>query len=197
MELMLKNVRLAFCQSALGDAEDYEGNKNFRHSATFIVKPGDANDKLIQEAIKAEAATLWGKKADGMLDDMRGSKTQWCYPKNKKDKAGEVYDGFEGMFALGAHRKQKDGKPILLDSIKDPATGKAAKLTGGEGRLYAGCYVNAKVSIYCQSGTNSGVRCSLLGIQYAGQGDSFGGAGVAKDGDFDAIDAPEEADDLA
>jgi hypothetical protein len=196
MELMLKNVRIAFCQSALGEAEDYEGNKNFRHSATFIVEPGSANDKLIQEAIKTEATALWGKKAEGMLEDMRGSKTQWCYPKNKKDKSGEVYEGFEGMFALGSHRKQKDGKPTLLDSIKDPATGKAAKLTGSEGRLYAGCYVNAKVSIYCQAGTNSGVRSSLLGIQFAGKGDSFGGAGVAKDDEFDALDAP-EVDDLA
>ena len=104
MELMLKNVRIAFCQSALGEAEDYEGNKNFRHSATFIVEPGSDNDKLIQSAIKTEAATLWGKKAEGMLEDMRGSKTQWCYPKNKKDKSGEVYEGFEGMFALGSHR---------------------------------------------------------------------------------------------
>jgi len=194
MELMLKNVRIAFCQSALGDAEDYEGNKNFRHSATFIVEPGSDNDKLIQNAIKTEASALWGKKAEGMLEDMRGSKTQWCYPKNKKDKSGEVYEGFEGMFALGSHRKQKDGKPTLLDNIKDPATGKAAKLTGNEGRLYAGCYVNAKVSIYCQAGTNSGVRSSLLGIQFAGKGDSFGGAGVAKDDDFDAIDAPEVYD---
>jgi hypothetical protein len=127
MELMLKNVRIAFCQSALGDAEDYEGNKNFRHSATFIVEPGSDNDKAIQAAIKTEAQALWGKKAEGMLEDMRGSKTQWCYPKNKKDKSGEVYEGFEGMFALGSHRKQKDGKPTLLDNIKDPATGKAAR----------------------------------------------------------------------
>jgi len=196
MELMLKNVRIAFCQSALGEAEDYKGNKNFRHSATFIVEPGSDNDKAIQKAIKQESEALWGKKAETMLDDFRGSKTQWCYPKNKKDAEGEVYEGFEGMFALGSHRKQKDGKPTLLDNIKDPATGKAAKLTGNEGRLYAGCYVNAKVSIYCQAGTNSGVRSSLLGIQFAGKGDSFGGAGVAKDADFDAIDAP-EVDDLA
>lgn len=197
MELILKNVRIAFCQSALGDAEDYEGNKNFRHSATFIVEPGSEQDKLVQAAITSEANGLWGKKASSMLDDMRGSKTQWCYPKNKKDKSGEIYEGFEGMFALGAHRKQKDGKPLLLDNVKDPETGKARKLTGSEGRLYAGCYVNAKVSIYCQGGTNSGVRASLLGIQYAGKGDSFGGASVATEDDFDAIDAPDEVDDLA
>ena len=88
MELMLKNVRLAFCQSALGDAEDYEGNKNFRHSATFIVEPGSANDKLIQEAIKTEAATLWGKKADGMLDDMRGQQDAVVLPEEQEGQVG-------------------------------------------------------------------------------------------------------------
>lgn len=194
MELMLKNVRIAFCQSALGEAEDYQGNKNFRHSATFLVEPGSANDKAINEAIKAEAVNVFGKKADSMIESLKGNNMKYCY---QKGDAKADYEGFAGMMSLGSHRQGKDGKPLLLDNVKDPETGKAKVLKGDEGRIFAGCYVNAKVSIYAQAGTNSGFRCGLLGIQYAGPGDSFGGAGKAKEDEFDAIDAPEEADDLA
>jgi hypothetical protein len=192
MEVMLKNVRIAFCQTLLGEAEDYQGNGVFRHSATFLIEPGSANDKAVKDAIKTEAVNVWAKKADSMLESLKGNSNKYCYQNgNTKD-----YDGFEGKMFIGAHRKKADGRPMLLDSVKDPETGKAAKLTGAEGRIYAGCYVNAKISIYCQAGQNSGVRAGLLGVQFAGPGDSFGGAGRAKETDFDAIDA-EETDDLA
>jgi hypothetical protein len=190
MEVMLKNVRIAFCQSLLGAPEDYQSNGVFRHSATFLVEPGSANAKAIDAAIKAEAVHVWAKKADSMLESLKGNSNKYCYQNgNTKD-----YDGFEDRMYIGAHRKATDGRPMLLDSVKNPETGKAAKLTGAEGRIYAGCYVNAKISIYCQAGQNSGVRAGLLGVQFAGPGDSFGGAGRAKQDDFDAVDAD---DDLA
>lgn len=190
MEVMLKNVRIAFCQSLVGEAETFPGSTVARHSAVFLVEPGSENDKAIQAAIKAEAVNVWAKKADSTLEGLKGNSNKYCYLSgNTKD-----YDGFEGMMTLGAHRKEADGRPMLLDNVKDPATGKAAKLTGKEGRIYGGCYVNAKVSIYCQNGQYSGVRCGLLGVQFAAPGDSFGGAGRAKEDDFDAMDAE---DDLA
>ena len=192
MEVMLKNVRIAFCQSALGEAEDYQGNGVFRHSATFLVEPGSENDKLIKEAIRKEAENVWAKKGEAMLNSLRGNSNKYCY-QNGDTKPD--YDAFPGNMFIGAHRKASDGRPLLLDSVKDPATGKAAKLTGSEGRIYAGCYVNAKISIYCQAGQNSGVRAGLLGIQFAGPGDSFGGAGRAKEDDFDAVEVDDE--DLA
>lgn len=190
MEVMLKNVRIAFCQSALGEAEEYQGNGVFRHSATFLIEPKSENAKAIDAAIQREAENTWQKKASAMLESLRGNSNKYCYQKGDT----KEYDGFEGMMYIGAHRKKTDGRPLLLDNTKDPATGKAAKLTGDEGRIYAGCYVNAKISIYCQAGQNAGVRASLLGIQFNGPGDSFGGAGRAKEDDFDAVDAE---DDLA
>ncbi len=201
MEVMLKDVRIAFISSLVGDAEDYQGNGVFRHSATFLVEPGSANDKAVQDAIKKAAAQVYEKKAEAILEDLRGNSNKYCYLKgDRKD-----YEGFQGMMALSGHRAKKDGRPLLLDSVKDPETGKAALLfdpktdnwaPGKAGRLYAGCFVNAKVEIYAQAGKNVGIRCSLIGIQYHRDGDSFGGAKRGNADDFDSIEAPEE-DDLA
>ncbi len=129
-----------------------------------------------------------------MLEDMRGNKNKFSYMKNKKDKNGEVYEGFENMFALSGIRKQQDGAPLFLHNIKDPATGKAQRLTGKEGIIYAGCYVNAKVEMWAQGGTYSGMRCGLLGVQFDAAGDSFGGASRVSDEGFEALEAE---DDLA
>jgi hypothetical protein len=191
--VQLKNVRIAFIDDLFEPAQ-YEGQGDFRHTATFIVEPGSANDAAIQDAIQKEAVALWGKKADAFLEDMRGNKNKFSYMKNKKDKTGEVYEGFENRYALSAVRKQKDGAPIFLHKFKDPETGKAQKLTGKEGVIYAGCYVNAKVEMWAQSGTYSGMRCGLLGVQFQDHGDSFGGASRATDDGFDVVDAE---DDLA
>jgi hypothetical protein len=189
--VQLKHVRIAFIDDLFTPAQ-YEGQGDFRHTATFIVEPGSANDKAIQAAISAEAATAWGKKAEAFLEDMRTNKNKFSYIKNKKDKSGEVYDGFEDRYALSAVRKQKDGAPLFLHNVKDSVTGKAQRLTGTEGIIYAGCYVNAKVEMWAQSGTYSGIRCGLLGVQFDAQGDSFGGASRPSDDGFDALDAEDE-----
>lgn len=190
----LKKVRIAFIDNLFKPSQ-YEGQGDYRHSATFIVDPGSENDKALQAAIAAEASAVWGKKAESFLEDMRTNKNKFSYIKNKKDKSGEVYEGFKDKYALSAIRKQKDGSPLFLHNIKDRTTGKAKHLTGEEGVIYAGAYVNAKVEIWAQSGTYSGIRAGLLGVQFDSPGDSFGGASRPTEDGFDSLDAPE--DDLA
>lgn len=189
--VQLKHVRIAFIDE-LFVAAPYEGKGDPRHTATFIVEPGSANDKAIQAAILSEANVAWGKKAEAMLEDLRGDKKAYSYQKNKKDKTGEVYDGFEDRYALSGVRKSKDGTPLFLHNIKDPETGKAKRLTGSEGVIYAGCYVNAKVEMWAQSGTYRGMRCGLLGVQFDAAGDSFGGASRPTDDGFDSVEAEDE-----
>lgn len=189
--VQLKHVRIAFIDD-LFIPQAFEGKGDLRHTATFIVEPGSANDKLIQEAIKAEAVGLWGKKADAMLEDLRGDRKNFCYQKNKKSSSGDIYEGFEDRYALSTVRKAKDGAPLFLHNIKDPETGKAKRLTGSEGVIYAGCYTNAKVEVWAQSGKYTGMRCGLLGVQFDGPGDSFGGASRPTDDGFDAIEADDD-----
>jgi len=189
--VQLKHVRIAFIDD-LFEPGQYEGKGDFRHTATFIVEPGSANDKAIQAAIKNEAVTAWGKMAESKLEDMRGDKKAFAYQKGKKNTKGEMYEGFDGMMSLSGVRKAKDGAPLFLHNVKDPETGKAQRLTGKEGVIYGGCYVNAKVEMWAQSGSHSGMRCGLLGVQYDAPGDNFGGASRPTDDGFDAVDAEDE-----
>jgi hypothetical protein len=195
MEITLKNVRLSFPETALGAAKDYDDNKNYRHSATFIVEPGSENDKIIEAAILEEATKAFGKKAQTMIDNLRPQTNKFCYQKGDlKD-----FEGYAGNMYISAHRKQSDGNPLLLDNVKDPRTGKTRVLNGPDGkqvggRIYGGCFVNAKISVYAQDGKNPGFRAGLVAIQFWKDGDSFGGARRADPEEFDSLDASEEED---
>ncbi|QKM47747.1 hypothetical protein B7760_01771 [Burkholderia glumae] len=201
MKVKLTNVRISFIDNLRSAAEYEKGDGKFRYSASFLVEPGSANDKAINDAIKAVAAEGWGKRADAMLESLRGNSNKYCY----LDGNTKPYDGYEDMMYITGHRKRDDGRPLLLDNVADPETGKPARLIdangdwlpGKEGRIYAGCYVNATIDIYAQTKTNPGIRCGLQGVQFHAAGDSFSGASRGNEDDFEAAAPVEAEDDLA
>lgn len=177
-------VRLSFPD--LFEAVQYQGKGAFRFSATFLLVPGGANDKKVQAALKAAAEEEFKAKAGAKLAEFKGNSNRMCYV------SGDLkeYDGYKGKLALTAHRRQKDGRPLVIDGNK-------AALTEKDGKPYAGCYVNATVDIYAQSGENQGMRCGLVGVQFSREGDAFSGARQGDPDDFDNIaEGSQSADNL-
>lgn len=183
MKVKLNDVRISFCHS-LFKAEDYQGNKKMRHSASFLIVPGSANDKAIQAAIKAEALDTYGKRADAVLESVRGQNNKFCYTKG--DLKADKYEGYEGMLVLSAHRKEEQGPPGVFGNTAGP-DGKPARLTVNDGKPYAGCYVNATVDIYAQKEPNVGIRCGLIAVQFWRDGDAFASGSVANPDDFETL----------
>src|ERR1700744_1039392 len=184
MDLMLKNVRLSF--PVLDEAEAFPGSSVKRYSATFLIEKGSEHDKMIRAAIKSEAVEKWGKKAEATLKQVENNSNKFCY----RDGDLTEYDGYENHMALSSHRREKDGRPGVFDADKTP-------LPPSSGKPYAGCYVNAKVSIYAQSGEYTGIRCSLTAVQFYKDGDSFGGAKRSDGGEFEDVSEGSDASDFA
>jgi len=178
MDIMLKNVRLSFPE--LWHAKEFSpGDGKPRWSASFLVEPGSENDKTIRAAIQAEAKAAWGDKAEKTLASMAGNSNKFCY----RDGNLSEYDGYAGMMCLATHRSAKLSRPVVVDRDKAP-------LTQDDNKPYAGCFVNAKVSLYCQKGENSGVRASFSAIQFAKDGEPFS-SGAASADCFDALEDDE------
>jgi hypothetical protein len=189
-DIMLKDVRLSFPR--LWTPAEYEtGDGKPRWSATFLIEPGSANDKAIRAAIKAEADETYKAKAAAMLAQFQGNSQKFCYLDGAP--GGEAkYDGYAGMWALTTHRQQKtkvgtQAPPLIIDANKAP-------LAEDSGKPFAGCYVNAKVSIYAQAGANAGIRASFSAVQFWRDGDAFSASTPSADG-FD-VAAGTDADDF-
>jgi hypothetical protein len=180
MDFILKKVRLS--HPTLFHAKEFKaGDGKPRWSASFIVEPGSANDKIIRDAISAEAKTTWGDKAAQQLKTMQGQSNKMAYLDGETKGKPE----YEGRWVLSTHRAASQSRPLIIDRDKSP-------LTSDDGKPYGGCYVNAQVSIYCQAGENAGVRASFSVIQFVEDGDAFGAAPPSADG-FDDLGAGADA----
>jgi hypothetical protein len=178
MKVILKKVRLSF--PVLWEPEQFEqGQGKARYSAVFLVEPGSANDKAIRSAIATEAKATWGEaKAKAQLANLAPQTGKFCYQDGelKSDK----YAGYEGNWALSAHRNADQGAPAVVDRDRSP-------LSPESGKPYSGCYVNASVDVWVQKGQYTGVRCTLIGIQFCEDGEAFAGAPATAD-DFEALE---------
>jgi len=213
-QLVLKDVRSAFL--VLEDPEDYQGNKRFRWSATALIPYNAPVLKEIEAKMRAVAEAKWGKKGAAVYEAVISDKQTTCIIDGKKK---PDYDGYAGHFALTAHRPQKQGRPLVLDTDLSPIIFTESQLTeyqkqrkedpelpevalnqmrpGKAGRIYAGCHVNMKIGFWCQDNDNGkAIRAELLTVQTLNRGDAFGGGAKPTADDFEAVSEGADDDDL-
>jgi len=184
----LDGVRIAF--PVLNEPEQFQGTGKPRFSGTFIIPGADTAviQKIKDIALALMVTEVGQAKAASTLKTLEAN-VKLPYGDGAK-KAN--YEGFDGNFFISCHVQTA---PALFDNVADPETGKPALIKRPQNRIYAGCFVNPVISLYYQS--KWGRLCaSFSGVQFAGDGDSFSGAVVASDDEFEAV-APAEMDDLA
>lgn len=182
MKVILKNVRLAFPD--LFEPVPFDQNGAPRYSANFLIEKGSDNHKIIMAAIQQVATETWKAKAKAIVDSLRGNSNKFCYT----DGDAKAWNGAEGCMVLAGHRREADGRPQVVGPNKAPLTAK-------DGKIYSGCYVNASVDIWAQDGQYQGIRCTLVGVQFAADGEAFSGAPRASSDDFDLIEGADTAFD--
>lgn len=172
MKVKLNNVRLAFPQ--LFEAKTVNGEGKAAYSASFLLAPDHPAVAELKKAMMDVAKEKWGEKWEEVVKSLKASDKLALHDGDAKSQ----YQGFAGNLYISARNEQK---PTVIDANKSP-------LTASDGRPYGGCYVNALVDVWAQS-NNYGKRinASLMGVQFAGDGDRFSGAGVADVDDFEAV----------
>lgn len=189
MKIQLKKVRLSFPD--LFTAVAFEGSSNAKYGAAFLIEPGSANDKLIRSAMATAASEKagWEKNHAKILAAAlaKNSGKEVCYWEGDT----KEYDGYAGMMVLTAKRDEAKGRPLVIDRDKSP-------LALEDGKPYAGCFVNASLEIWAQDNKyGKTLRCELLGVQFAADGDAFSAGSVADESDFDDLSDTGDDEDLA
>jgi hypothetical protein len=184
---LLKNVRLSYPKLFAAEHFDpSQPNSEPRYSASFLISKEDKTTlEDINAAVLAVAKEKFADKAQTMLKSFKANPQKFCLKDGDEvvTKKGDLIA--PGYFVIAAHRREAEGAPTLIDRSRAP-------LTKESGKLYAGCFVNASIDLWAQDGTYSGVRCTLLGVQFAKDGDSFGGSRPASPDEFEVLDTDED-----
>lgn len=174
VQVVLKDVRISFCDAIWKPKKfrDQDDSKP-RYSCSFLLDP-KAHKKAIEEIKAAQRSVAAAKWPDGVPKEVKGDRIP-LRDGNEKD-----YDGYAGKLYLAA-AAPSNKRPKIVDGKKRP-------LIEEDGKPYAGCYVNAVVSIWADSRYGNRVCATLEAIQFARHGEPFAGKDVDIDEVFDEVE---------
>lgn len=167
--LVIKNARLSY--PTLFKKGTYEGKESDKYEATLLFPKSDTKTyetlkAAIQEIMTANKAKVPASK--------------WCLKDGDEIADEKDYEEYRGMWAFKAGNTKR---PTVIDRDRTP-------LVEEDEKVYAGCYVNAIVSLWFQNNTyGKRVNANLLGVQFVKDGEPFGdGAKVANADEFEELE---------
>lgn len=167
MKIKLNNVRLSF--PSLFRKATFAGEET-KYEATFLLDKTEQEDLIEQ---------LQDGVAEIISTEFKGAKL----PVDKiclKDGDTFDYEGYAGHYSIKASSQKRT---IVLNRDKSP-------LTEDDNVIYPGCYVNAIIDLWAQNNSwGKRINASLLGVQFAKDGEPFGYGRCASADDFDVVDA--------
>lgn len=185
--IMLKNLPMAF--PALAEPQSF-GEGEPAYGAKFPIKPNSEHQKLLEDAMLAEATELWKDKGANVLSMLvEDGKTAFTKKVYRSKKTGEPYQGFEGTHYLSTRNAKT--QPTVFNEYGDPLTSKGDI----ERQAFSGAVVNASVEVWAQDNKwGRRLNCTLRGIMLTGEGENVGGGSAPAGADEFAALAKAKAD---
>jgi hypothetical protein len=170
-KIKMQAVRLSF--PSLFNTAKFGGDDTGKYEATFIL------DKKQHAVVIADIKSAIERM---MKEELKGK-----VPADKlclKDGDEMGRPEYEGTYTIKAATKKR---PLVINRDKSP-------ITESDNIVYAGCYVNAIVSLWAQNNQfGKRINAQLDGIQFARDGDPFGDGGVDAN-EFDAFGSENDDD---
>lgn len=165
----LKKVRLSFPR--LFKPKAFRPGQDPRFEATFLLDPSNKEHAALVKKLKETAKAIALETFNGKLP----KDLKVCIGDgNKKD-----YDGYEGMIYLSTSNKTR---PTVVDRNRAP-------LAESDGKPYAGCIVNASVTLWGMNNEfGKRINANLRGIQFVEDGEAFGMKPVDADEEFEMLE---------
>lgn len=164
-KIKLNNVRISF--PSLFRKAVFSGDET-KYEATFLIDKKDGAEQIAE--IDASIKALLKEK-------LKGSKL----PADKlclKDGDTIDYAGYAGTMSIKASSTKR---PLVIDRDKSP-------LTEDDGKIYAGCRVNAVIELWAQNNTyGKRINANLLGVQFLKDDEPFADGEKGSVDDFDAF----------
>ncbi len=214
LRLNMFDEQLYFPQAELTTKGKNKGKWRFNWGAKFIFPEKDsAEGKALyaqaKKAMSAAKVNKWKDKADEIKVKLANTPIQ-----DGDDEEVTTFGPMKGSYFLSASKTvygPKDGdekdvpkRPFRIigpRKVKHPETGELRfpdVKPGDENAPYSGCYVNVKVEFWGQEadgerGIPNRINATILAVQFAKHGESFGGGTrVNVDDEFDEEDGEDD-----
>ena len=194
--IFLTNVRLSFPHLAEPHAPGNNPNAVKKYSADFLMSPDDAGYKKFMEEYAKLALEKWGDQSSQVMQMIQSERKLRCFGQGNEKvnkKTFQPYDGYADMVYIGANRDQM---PQMIQADGQPVDGTNTMAYQNEARkMYGGCYVNVALRPWLQDNQyGKGVRCDLVAVQFAKDGEAFGEGTPDASGMFGQVEAPATPD---
>jgi hypothetical protein len=158
-----------------------KGEKTYSYSTDLIFPANDPGVAKFMQAYAAIAADKWKENAQAAMQQINSDKRTRCFgagDEKKSQKTFQVHPGYAGNVYITA-RNTSQPQIIDVDGRQiDPSNTLA--LRAAAAKIYGGCYVNAVIKPWPQANTKGiGIRCELVAIQFAKDGEAFGQGATA------------------
>lgn len=164
MKIKIPSARLSF--PSLFNMASFGGESTGKFEATFILDKKD-HAKQIEE-IEGAIAKLQKELKVKLASD------KLCLKDGDEMERPE----YQGKMTIKASTKKR---PMVINRDKTP-------ITEDDNVIYAGCYVNAIITLWAQNNSyGKRVNAQLDGVQFVRDGEPFGDGGISAD-QFDGFD---------
>lgn len=174
-KILLKNVRLSFPE--LFKPKPFQQGQEPYFKANFLLDPTNAEHKAIIKILKEEITRLTKEAFDGKPLEAH----RLCVG----DGNTKSYAGYKDHIFVSASNKTR---PVVVNRKREPVA------EGDSEAPYAGCYVNATITLWTQDNSfGKRINANLRAVQFVKDGEAFGVAPVDAEDEFEPLEAGEES----
>ncbi len=183
--ILVTRARLSFPHIAEPQVQkdNVTGKTRSTYNCDLILTPDNPAYKEFMQRFAELATAKWKESAQAAMGQINANRKQRCYGAGEEkvdSKTFQVRGGYAGHVFISASKQAERGMPQIIDDSGkqvDPANTMACQMIAR--KMYGGCYVNAAIKPWLQQNeTGIGIRCDLVALQFAADGEAFGEGAV-------------------
>lgn len=166
-----------------------QGVETATYNCDLLMAPSDPGFAKFMQTYAALAQEKWKENAQAAMQRIASDRKTRCYfagEEKVNSKTFQILDGYAGNVGITA-RSTRQPQIIRPDGTAvDPTN--TMEIRAVASKMYGGCYVNVVIKPWLQQNDKGiGVRCDLIAIQFAKDGDAFGAGNVDATGFFQPV----------
>lgn len=174
MQIKLETVRVAFAD--LIEPRAFSQGQDPTFGVTSLIPKEDAAKlKLVHGAMLVAAQGKWGEDGARIAQELvREGKTCIRDGNSRRNRKGEIYQGFENHFAVSSNARADQPPRIFTPHGEKITSENFAEFE--QYAIYGGCYAHVLISLWAQDNQyGRRINATIEGAVFAEHGEAFAG----------------------